>query len=91
MSETIGLEQVEGLAFRLSPNEQLKLVAHISEQLSGQMSATGRSDSASTPRDGAAVADALLAELDAIAEHIEGSFDSAEDIRQIRAERAGLR
>jgi methylglyoxal synthase len=34
-----------------------------------------------------AKADALLAELDAIAESIEGDFDSAEDIRQIRKER----
>jgi len=91
MSKTIGLEQVEGLVFQLSPNEQLKLVAHIGEQLSGQMPASGRNDSANTPRDGAAVADALLAELDTIAERIEGSFDSAEDVRQIRTERAGLR
>jgi methylglyoxal synthase len=34
-----------------------------------------------------AKADALLAELDAIAESIVGAFDSAEDIRQIRKER----
>lgn len=33
------------------------------------------------------VADALLAELDAIAESIAGEFDSAEDIRLIREER----
>jgi hypothetical protein len=34
------------------------------------------------------MADASLAELDAIAESIEGQFDSTEDIRQIREERA---
>ncbi|MBN2208097.1 MAG: DUF104 domain-containing protein [Candidatus Coatesbacteria bacterium] len=33
-------------------------------------------------------ADALLKELDAIADSIEGEFDSAADIRQLRAERA---
>jgi len=33
-------------------------------------------------------ADALLRELDAIADSIEGEFDSAADIRQVRAERA---
>jgi septal ring factor EnvC (AmiA/AmiB activator) len=32
-------------------------------------------------------ADALLAELDAVAEGNEGRFDSADDIRQVRAER----
>jgi hypothetical protein len=38
-------------------------------------------------REREAMADALLAELDAIAESIEGEFDSAEDIRKIREER----
>jgi hypothetical protein len=32
--------------------------------------------------------DAWLAECDTLAESIEGEFDSAEDIRQIREERA---
>jgi hypothetical protein len=35
-----------------------------------------------------AKADALLAKLDAIAESIEGQFDSARDIRELREERA---
>jgi hypothetical protein len=35
-----------------------------------------------------AQADELLRELDAIAESIDGEFDSAADIRQIREERA---
>ena len=39
-------------------------------------------------REREAAADALLAELDEIAESIEGEFDSAEDIRRIREERA---
>ncbi len=34
-----------------------------------------------------AKADALLGKLDAIAESIEGEFDSAKDIREIREER----
>ncbi len=38
-----------------------------------------------------AKADALLAKLDAIAESIEGEFDSAKDIREIREERTNRR
>jgi hypothetical protein len=46
------------------------------------------SDAGRMKREREATADALLQELDAIAESIEGEFDSAEDIRQIRQERA---
>jgi hypothetical protein len=113
ISNTVTFEQVEQLAVQLSPPEQLKLVAYLSEQLSGLLK-TGQPldmelarqkretiadvivisgeemrqamELARQKRE--ALADALLAELDAIAEGIEGQFDSAEDIRQIREERA---
>ena len=62
-------------------------MAHISEQLSrSRMTAPPPAEPA--PREREAMADALLQELDAIAESIEGEFDSAEDIRRIREERA---
>jgi hypothetical protein len=38
-----------------------------------------------------AKADTLLAKLDALAESIEGEFDSAKDIREIREERTNRR
>ena len=82
MSNRMTFEQVEQLAVQLPPPEQLKLVAHISEQLSGMIPLKR------AQREREAMADALLAELDAIADSIEGAFDSAEDIRQIREERA---
>ena len=84
MSNRMTFEQVEQLAVQLPPPEQLKLVAHISEQLSGFMPVIPLKRA---QREREAMADALLAELDAIADSIEGAFDSAEDIRQIREER----
>ena len=88
MSNQVTVEQVEQLAVQLSPPEQLKLVARISEQLSGLVLKIPSSGIEQVQREREAMADALLAELDAIAESIEGEFDSAEDIRQIREERA---
>jgi len=88
MSNAVTLEQAEQLAIQLPPPEQLKLVAYISEQLSGLLKITLSHDAESARRKREMMADALLAELDAIAESIEGEFDSAEDIRQIREERA---
>lgn len=87
MSDQVTLEQVEQLAAQLPPAEQLKLLASISGQL-GQAEVTVPPASADMQRLREAMADELLAELDAIAESIEGEFDSAEDIRQIREERA---
>jgi len=88
MSNPVTLEQAEQLATQLPPPEQLKLVAYISEQLSGLLKTTLSHDAESTRRKREMMADALLAELDAIAESIEGEFDAADDIRQIREERA---
>jgi hypothetical protein len=88
MSERVTLEQVEQLAMQLPPAEQLKLMAHISERLSRLETMVSPSDAGRMKREREATADALIQELDAIAESIEGEFDSAEDIRQIREERA---
>jgi len=86
MSNAVTLEQAEQLVTQLPPPEQLKLVAYISEQLSGLLKTTLSHD-AESARKREAQADALLAELDEIAESIEGEFDAAEDVRQIRDER----
>lgn len=90
MAETITLERVEELAAQLPLTEQLKLVAHICEQLSVILPAMPlREDGEERARqEQVAKAEALLAELDAIADSIKGEFDSAEDLRQIREERA---
>jgi len=87
MSNSVTLEQVEQLVMQLPPTEQLKLIAHISNQLSRSGMRVLSSNAELAKREREAMADALLQELDAIAESIEGEFDSAEDIRQIREER----
>ena len=88
MPDQVTLEQVEQLAIQLPPAEQLRLLAHISERLTQSAVAVEASGADQVREMRAAIADALLQELDAIAESIEGEFDSAEDIRQIREERA---
>lgn len=88
MTNSVTFEQVGQLAVQLPPPEQLKLVAYISEQLSGLLRANLPSSPTAAQRAREVMAEALLADLDTIAESIEGEFDSAEDIRQIREERA---
>lgn len=85
---TVTIEQVEQLATQLPAAEQLELLARISTQLSGWAFATPVVDTEAERQARAARADALMRELDAIADSIDGEFDSAEDLRQIRAERA---
>jgi predicted Zn-dependent peptidase len=88
MPNSVTFEQVEQLAVQLPPPEQLRLVARISEQLSNLMATIASSGMESERQEREAMADSLLAELDAIAESIEGNFDSAKDIRQIQEERS---
>jgi hypothetical protein len=85
MSVKITLEEVEHLVTQLPSSEQLKLAAHICEQLSAAAMAGGEKERADRER--LAQVDAWLAECDAVAQNIEGEFDSAEDIRKIRTER----
>ena len=87
MSNRVTFQQVERLAVQLTPHEQLKLVKHINEQLSGCVTMIESLDKKRTQREREVMADALLAELDAIADGIESEFDSATDIQQIREER----
>lgn len=87
MSTKETLDQLEQSVMQLPPNEQLKLMAHMSDKLSRLGITVPRADAEQVQREREARADALLQELDTIAESIEGEFDSAEDIREIREER----
>lgn len=75
MSGSVTLEQVEQLAMQLPAMEQLKLVARISEQLSRSDMAELQVEAEPERWESEAMADALLRELDSIAESIDGEFD----------------
>jgi hypothetical protein len=88
MANVVTLKQVEQLAGQLPPQQQLRLVNDLSRRLGV---AVRKSRDRKGPRKQGraqreAAADALLSELDAIAESISGEFDSAADIRRIRDE-----
>jgi len=83
------LEKIEELAAQLSPQEQLKLLACIGERLSQLPSPVQETDAERQCHEYAARIDTFLAACDEVAEQIEGEFDSAEDLRQIREERTG--
>lgn len=88
MSDTVTLEQVEQLAVQLSPREQLKLVAHVSEwlivtPLTASMEERGVGH---VQLERLAQVDAWIAQCNEVAELWEGEFDSAADLRRIRDE-----
>ncbi len=90
MATPMTLEQVEALVAQLSPREQQQLVAHIRESLSAMAlsAAPGPAMTAEAAQQRVAQAEAWLAKLDTVAESIAGEFDSAEDLREIREQRA---
>lgn len=89
MFNRVTLKQVEQQVAQLPPQEQLKLAAYITGQLSTiSLLAPTREIEEQTLKARLAEVDAWLAECDAVAESIEGEFDSVEDLRQIREERA---
>jgi hypothetical protein len=88
VSNEVALEQLEQQVAQLPPQEQLKLVAHISERLSTMPpSMLAAVDEESLPRQREREADELLALCDAAAEMWRGEFDAAKEIRQMRQER----
>lgn len=87
MSTKETLDQLEQSVMQLPPNEQLKLMARMSDNLTRLGLTMLPAAPEQVQREREARADALLQELDTIAESIEGEFDSAEDIREIREER----
>jgi hypothetical protein len=87
MADAVTLEQVEGLAAQLAPQEQLKLLARVSEWLS-QLPLTAPEPNAERQRrEYAARIEAFLKMCDENAAESIGEVDSAEDLRQIREER----
>ncbi len=84
MCGKVTLEEVERLASSLPSSERLKLVARICEHLS----ATATVGGTAAVTEHLAHVDAWLMECDAVAANIEGEFDSAADVRQVREERA---
>jgi hypothetical protein len=85
MSSKVTLKQVEQLAKQLTPEEQKKLVGRINKRLQDVMQ-TQTEEERKRREYAVQVAD-WLTECDQVAEQIEGEFDSAEDLRQIREER----
>jgi hypothetical protein len=84
VSDQMTLQEIEQQATQLSLNEQLKLIAYISEQLS-VIPLELAEENIRKQRE--KEADEILALCDEAAEMWEGKFDSAEDIRRIRKER----
>lgn len=88
MSNQEVLEQLERQVAQLPPQEQLKLMAHISERLSTMpLSTLATVDEESLQRGKERKADELVALCDAAAEMWRGEFDAVEEIRQMRQER----
>ena len=85
MADKITLEQVEQLAVQLPPEDQLTLLAHISQRLSLLME-QGLDDDTRC-REYAAQVEEFLKLSDEMAAETTGQVDAAEDIRQIREER----
>lgn len=88
MSNRLALEQLEHQIAQLSPQEQLKLMVHISQRLSTLLpSMLTAADEESLRQQRERDTDELLALCDAAAEMWRGEFDVAEEIRQMRQER----
>ncbi len=88
MADAVTLEQVEGLAAQLAPQEQLKLLARVSEWLSQLPLNVQETDAERQRREYAAKVEAFLKLCDENAAESIGEVDSAEDLRQIREKRA---
>lgn len=89
MGGKVTLERVAALAAQLSPQEQLKLVAHISERLSITLPVVLKEESKgeSARKERLRLAEELLAEVEDIEDDAQGEFDAAAMIRQMRDER----
>lgn len=85
MSNKVTVDQVEQLAARLAPQEQIKLIARISQRLSEQT--LPETTEERWKLDYAARVKAFLKMSDEMAAETVSEVDSAEDIRQIREER----
>lgn len=89
MASPVSVEQVERLARQLPPQDQLKLVAHLSEHLSGEMLArpARSSEEDATQKNRLLLAEELLQECAGVVDDSQGTSDAAATIRQMRDER----
>ena len=90
MPESVTLEQVETLVVQLPPQDQLRLLAHISERLSSTLPTApeaNRSHTETVHDDRLQLAKMLCDEVDDVIDDTHGEFDAAEDIQRIREER----
>jgi hypothetical protein len=85
MANKVTLEQAERLVAQLMPQEQIKLIACMSESLSKTRLSEAAEES--WRQSYATRVEAFLKMSDEIATETIGEVDSAEDIRQIREER----
>ena len=84
MSDTVTLGEVEQLVAQLPPPEQLRLVAHVCEQLTVRAT-EGEAEEVRQVR--LRLAEELLAECNDIEDDSQGKFDATQDIRRMREER----
>ena len=88
MSEPKSLEQLEHQVDQLPPNEQLKLVTHITQRLSAvPFASQTEADAESLRQQREKEVDELLTLCDTAAEMWKGKFDAVEEIRQMRRDR----
>ena len=85
MAKHLPLEQAERLVAQLAPQEQIKLIACMSEWLSKMRLSEAAEES--WRQDYATRVEAFLKMSDEMAAETIGKVDSAKDIRQIREER----
>jgi hypothetical protein len=89
MSISLTYDEIEQQVIQLPPQQQLQLLARISEKLSAftfHWASPQKGNGKQEERQRLAKIDAWLAECDEIAELWEGTFDSAEDLRRLRDE-----
>lgn len=82
-THVVTVEELEQQISKLSPQDQLRLVARVSERLSGVVSSQHQDQNRARRL---AEVDAWIAEADEVAKLWEGEFDSAADLRRIRDE-----
>ena len=81
------LDQVETMAEQLSPQNQLKLLARVSETLSRSL--PDMPDAADGQAERLRLAEALLAEIEDVEDDSQGEFDAVETLRQVRPGKIG--
>jgi len=86
MSEKVSLEKLEQMTAQLTPEEQIKLIASISQRLS-KMRISGGTE-ALWQKEYASRIEAFVKMSEEMAAEPIGEVDSARDIREIREERS---